>query len=308
MNPQSGFDSGWICRIKIPAMDLELVGSLANTEAKLEIRDRLAGIRHVALDMDGTIYCGSTLFSYTIPFLQKLDRLEIGYSFLTNNSSRNRRDYASKLEGMGLSVDESCIHSSTDAALAFLKSRHGLGRKLFVIGTRSMKAVVEEAGYSIVTGDEEPEIVLVAYDIDPAFGDLCKAAWWIRKGLPYYATHPDMVCPTDQETVMLDCGAVCELLRAGTGRAPDEVLGKPAGAMLEGLSQRTGIPIEQFAMVGDRLYTDIEMARRTGALGVLVLSGEATVTDVEMAEYRPDLVLDSIEVLGDLLEKAGNIH
>jgi ribonucleotide monophosphatase NagD (HAD superfamily) len=107
---------------------------------------------------------------------------------------------------------------------------------------------------------------------------------------------------------MLDCGAVCEMLRAGSGRAPDEVLGKPAGAMLEGLSQRTGIPIERFAMVGDRLYTDIEMARRTGALGVLVLTGEATLTDVERAEHCPDLVLDSIEVLGDLLQEARNIH
>jgi HAD superfamily hydrolase (TIGR01450 family) len=289
-------------------MSLELEDQRGNLPAEEAVADRLAGIRHVALDMDGTIYCGSVLFPFTTSFLKRLDRLGIGYSFLTNNSSKSRRDYIARLEAMGLSVGEDRVHSSTDAALEFLKSRHGVGRKLFVIGTRSMKTEVEEAGFSVVSGDEKPEIVLVAYDTDPAFGELCKAAWWIRKGLPYYATHPDMVCPTDQETVMLDCGAVCEMLRAGSGRAPDEVLGKPAGSMLEGLSQRTGVPIERFAMVGDRLYTDIEMARRTGALGVLVLTGEATLTDVERAEHRPDLVLDSIEVLGDLLEEARNIH
>ena len=35
-------------------------------------------IKHVALDMDGTIYMGSTLFPYTKPFLQTLTDNGIG--------------------------------------------------------------------------------------------------------------------------------------------------------------------------------------------------------------------------------------
>ena len=54
-----------------------------------ELRERLGKIRHVAFDMDGTIYMGSTLFPFTVATLQRLRDNGIGYSFLTNNPSRS---------------------------------------------------------------------------------------------------------------------------------------------------------------------------------------------------------------------------
>ena len=66
----------------------------------LEMNERLSRIRHVALDMDGTIYRGGTMFAATGPFLALLGRLGIGYTFLTNNPSKNISDYlARKLNG-----------------------------------------------------------------------------------------------------------------------------------------------------------------------------------------------------------------
>lgn len=50
-----------------------------------ELMEHLRRIRHVALDMDGTIYMGMSLFPYTKPFLAGLKEMGIGYSFLTNN-------------------------------------------------------------------------------------------------------------------------------------------------------------------------------------------------------------------------------
>ena len=64
-----------------------------------QLRERLSRIRHVALDMDGTIYMGMTLFDYTRPFLRRLRELGITYSFLTNNPSTSIADYLHKLEG-----------------------------------------------------------------------------------------------------------------------------------------------------------------------------------------------------------------
>ena len=40
---------------------------------------RLNDIRHVALDMDGTIYSGGTLFESTLPFLALMGKLGIGH-------------------------------------------------------------------------------------------------------------------------------------------------------------------------------------------------------------------------------------
>ncbi len=56
-----------------------------------ELMARLRRIKHVALDMDGTIYMGMSLFPFTMPFLEGLKEQGIGYSFLTNNPSKSIR-------------------------------------------------------------------------------------------------------------------------------------------------------------------------------------------------------------------------
>ena len=71
--------------------------------------------------------------------------------------------------------------------------------------------------------------------------------------------------------------------------------------MLTGIRQRYGLEANEIAMVGDRIYTDIEMAHNAGAFGVLVLSGETTLQIADEAPRQPDLIADSIEVLGELL-------
>jgi NagD protein len=47
-------------------------------------------------------------------------------------------------------------------------------------------------------------------------------------------------------------------------------------------------------MVGDRLYTDMEMAQRAGVHGILVLSGEAALEDAEDAPQNPSLIVGSV--------------
>ena len=63
-----------------------------------ELLERARRIRHVALDMDGTIYMGMSLFPWTKRFLSDLTEMGIGYSFLTNNPSKSIADYLHKLD------------------------------------------------------------------------------------------------------------------------------------------------------------------------------------------------------------------
>ncbi len=69
--------------------------------------------------------------------------------------------------------------------------------------------------------------MVVGFDTELTYARLCRAAYWISQGKPFVATHPDRICPTDQPTVLVDCGAVCAALEQATGRKPDMVLGKP---------------------------------------------------------------------------------
>ena len=74
--------------------------------------------------------------------------------------------------------------------------------------------------------------------------------------------------------------------------------------MLSGIEMRHGLKPSQIAMVGDRIYTDIEMAHNAGAFGVLVLSGETTLSVADRSPKQPHLIADNIEVFGNLLEQA----
>jgi NagD protein len=271
-----------------------------------ELFARLKGIRHVALDMDGTIYMGMSLFDFTKPFLARLKQMGITYSFLTNNPSTSIADYLKKLAGMGIEATADEMYTTALATIDYLKTHLPAAKRLFILGTPSMTSEFVKAGFEVAedSADDRPDAVVVAFDKTLTYDRLCRAAWWIQQGLPYVATNPDRVCPTDQPTVLVDCGSICKCLEHATSRQPDITLGKPDPNMLSGIMQRYGLRADEIAMVGDRIYTDVQMAFNAGAFGVLVLSGETTLDIVAEAPRKPDLTADSIAVLGDLLEKS----
>ena len=270
------------------------------------INKKLAAIRHVALDMDGTIYRGDTLFESTDPFLALLKELRIGYTFLTNNPSRSVTDYLEHLREIGIEATEQQMYTSTQATIEYLREKFPHIQRLFALGTPSMCKEFSAAGFKLVADSAaaEPDAVVVGFDRTLTYERLCRAAWWISRGKPYFATNPDRVCPTDQPTVLVDCGSICAALEAATGRKPSAVLGKPDPAMIRGILHHHSLQPGNLAMVGDRLYTDIAMARQAGALGVLVLTGETTAEEAAASSPSPDLVVPSLAEFGARLKEA----
>ena len=271
-----------------------------------ELLRRLSQIRHVALDMDGTIYMGSELFPWTGPFLAGLRQQGIGYSFLTNNPSKSIADYLHNLGTMGIRATRAEMYTTTLATIDYLRAHYPEARRLFLLGTPSMISEFEAAGYvsTADSADDRPDAVVVAFDKTLVYSRLCRATWWVSRGIPYVATNPDRVCPTNLPTVLVDCGSICAAIEHATGRKPDITLGKPDPNMLAGILQRYGLQPDQIAMVGDRIYTDIEMAHNAGAMGVLVLSGETTLEVADRAPRQPELIVEHIGVLGELLLEA----
>jgi len=262
----------------------------------------LSRLRHLVLDLDGTLYRGNRLFDATLPFLGRLRGWGIGYSFLTNNTSRSKQEYVQKLRGFGIDAGESKIYTPADSAIAYLRERLPTVKRLAVLGTPSLCRQIEEAGF--VVDWEAPQGVIVGFDTTLAYDRLCRTAYWIAAGLPYIATHSDLVCPSDELTILVDCGSICACLTAATGRPPDVVLGKPDPRILHEIAAHLGIAPHEMAMVGDRVYTDIVMAQKAGVMAVLVLSGEATAADAAALQPPADLVVADIGELGDKLEAA----
>jgi NagD protein len=267
---------------------------------------RLKNIRHLALDMDGTIYSGGTLFDSTRPFLTLLGQLGIGHTFLTNNSSKSSKDYLAHLRKIGIPADPDQLYTSTQATIEYLREQMPAVRRLFILGTASMRAEMEGADFTSTadSAQDEPDAVVAGFDTELTYARLCRTAYWISQGKPFIATHPDRICPTDQPTVLVDCGAVCAALEQAAGRGPDIVLGKPHPCMLRGILHRHALAPEELGMVGDRLYTDMAMATKAGAVGVLVLTGETTAATAAKHSPAPDVVLSGLAELGERLRAA----
>ena len=143
-----------------------------------ELAARLAEIKHVALDMDGTVYLGNNLFPFTPGFLSTLDSLGISYSFLTNNPTRSVADYLQKLAGMGIEATEDNMYTTSLAAIDYIKKTHPAAKRLYMLGTPSMVSQFEKAGFVSCEDDPDdvPDVLVVAFDTTLTYPRLCRAA------------------------------------------------------------------------------------------------------------------------------------
>lgn len=257
---------------------------------------RLNEIDAVFLDLDGTIYLGGDLIEGALDFLQRCDERGVQRYFLSNNSSRSVKQYVKKLHAFGIPAVEEDVLLSTHDLLAWLASNSIT--KTWLIGTEGMGEMLEESG--IETRSEHPEYVVLGYDTEIDYEKLSKASIFLHAGVPLVASHPDMVCPSP-DGGLPDVGAYLALLKTTTGVDPVHITGKPNAGMILHKIEALGLDPARCAMVGDRLYTDLAMATRAGCVGVLVLSGEATMEDVskleEGAEQQPTVIVNSVDQL-----------
>ncbi|NLO33931.1 MAG: HAD-IIA family hydrolase [Candidatus Hydrogenedentes bacterium] len=244
------------------------------------------------LDMDGTVYLGPNLIDGAVEFISYLQQSEIPFLFLTNNPSADSDYYQNKQKRMGINVEVSSILTAGAATARYLQ-KETLYRRLCVLGTPSFEQELLRVGMDLE--HEDPEAVVIAFDKTLTYEKLERACLLVSAGLPYIATNPDRVCPTEYGYIP-DCGAIAALIESATGRLP-KFIGKPEPAFAQLALQVLGREAGETAMVGDRLYTDIAMAHEADMPGILVLSGESTKEDVEKATRKPDLVYYSVKEL-----------
>lgn len=257
----------------------------------------LSEVKCFALDMDGTIYLGEQWIDGALQFLHRIEESGRSYVFVTNNSSKNAAVYVDKLRRMGLDVGEDKIVTSGQATICYLQ-RHFAGAKVFLLGNPMLQEEFEQAG--IMLEEEHPDVVVTAFDTSLDYRKMCLVCDHVRAGLPYLATHPDYNCPTESGFIP-DAGAIHAFIHASAFRYPDRIIGKPNGDIIDYLCTRVNSKREEIAMVGDRLYTDIAAGRNNGLKSILVLSGEATMEDVQTSEVQPHLIFNSVKELAQTL-------
>ena len=253
----------------------------------------LTDIRNINLflfDMDGTLYLGDQLYDFTKELLQKIRSAGKRYLFMTNNSSKSVADYVKKLARLGIEATEDDFITSSQATAHYLKLYHQ-GARLYVCGTNSLKEELRKEGFVVTEVLDEVDCIVMGFDTELTFKKLEDVSrLLLTRELPYIATNPDYVCPTEFGSVP-DCGSVCDMIFNATKKRP-VVIGKPTALMPELAMQKYGYQKEESAVIGDRIYTDIKSGLNAGITGILVLSGETTREILEESADKPHLVLE----------------
>ena len=252
-------------------------------------------------DMDGTLYLGSRLYDFTIELLQEIRRTGGKYLFITNNSSKSVADYVKKLAGFGIEATRDDFMTSSQATAYYLHKHHE-GQRLYVCGTESLKEELRSEGFTVTQNIDEVDCIVMGFDTELTFQKLHDVSYLLltRPELPYIATNPDLVCPTEFGSVP-DCGSVCGMIFNATGKKP-VVIGKPSSLMPELAMDKLGIAKEQTCVVGDRIYTDVKSGLNAGCVGILVMSGETTYEILAQSPDKPHLVLESAREILDVLK------
>jgi HAD superfamily hydrolase (TIGR01450 family) len=249
-----------------------------------------------ALDLDGTVYLGDELLPGAAETVKRLRDCGARVVFVTNRPLDTAAHYAAKLTRLGIPTSAQDVVTAVDALVHYLREHHP-DRPLLLIAEDVVAERLREEGFALAARPEQAEVVVVSFDRQFDYAKLHAAFRAVRKnGATIVATNPDPYCPTP-DGGLPDCAAMLAALEACTGERAEAIVGKPSRHMAAAFLDRLEVEPARAAVVGDRLATDIAMARELGAAGILVLTGATTAAAAEAAAIQPDYVLSGIHQL-----------
>jgi HAD superfamily hydrolase (TIGR01450 family) len=241
------------------------------------------------LDLDGVVYVGPDAVPGVPASLDEVRSAGMRLGFVTNNAARTPAEVAAHLTGLGVRAEADDVITSSQAAASVVLERYGSGARVLPVGGPGVAAALSDAGLTPVRrAEDEPIAVVQGYGREVGWTELAEAVVAVRDGARHVATNTDATIPSPRGPLPGN-GALVGVVAAVTGQAP-LVTGKPDPAMHAECVRRTGA--ERPIVVGDRLDTDIEGARRAGAAALLVFTGVTDPATLLAAppEHRPDLI------------------
>ncbi len=246
-------------------------------------------------DMDGTIYLGDRVFEEALHLIKRLRESGRRVLFFTNNASHTDIFYLEKLKRLGFEPQNGEIMTSGDVTLEFLY-KYRKEKSVYLLGTPELEQDFRSKGITLTDG-LSGDIVISSFDTTLTYEKLSRACRLIMSGAEYLSTHPDFNCPTEDGFIP-DSGAISSFITASTGITP-RYFGKPYPEAMDMICSYTGVDKKDIAVVGDRLYTDIAIGKKSGVTAVLVLTGETKIKDTKglSQSEMPDFILDDAKHL-----------
>lgn len=241
------------------------------------------------LDLDGVVYVGPDAVPGVPQALAAARAGGMRLGFVTNNAARTPEEVARHLVKLQVPAQPADVITSSQAAATVVAEMLGTGARVLPVGGPGVATALRAAELAVVDrAEDEPAAVVQGYGREVGWAQLAEAIVSIRAGALHIATNTDATIPSPRGPLPGN-GAMVGVVSAITGRRP-LVTGKPDPAMHAECVRRTGA--QRPLVVGDRLDTDIEGARRGGAASLLVLTGVTDPVTLLAAppEHRPDLL------------------
>jgi HAD superfamily hydrolase (TIGR01450 family) len=254
--------------------------------------------RGYVFDLDGTVYLGDELLPGAGRLLARLRELDRRVAFVSNNPTRDPEMYVDKLRRLGVEASVPEVLNTVVTMTRWL-SRHHPDATVFPIAEEPLCRALAAAGIRMSDRPEEIDIVVASYDRGFDYRKLQIAfdAIWFHRRARLVTTNPDRYCPFPGGRGEPDAGAIVAAIEACTGATCEVNAGKPDPLMLEAAMDLLGLDVGDCVLVGDRLSTDIRMARAAGMASALVLTGDTTPEALAAAPPtdRPTWVLDRVD-------------
>jgi HAD superfamily hydrolase (TIGR01450 family) len=208
--------------------------------------------------------------------------------------------YAEKLTSLGLPTSEDEVVNTVVTMTQWLLQNHPEAT-VFSISEEPLKRSLQEAGIRMSESAEEIDIVIASFDRGFEYRKLQIAfdAIWFHKRARLVTTNPDPYCPLPGGHGEPDAAAIVGAIEACTGAKCEVNVGKPDPIMLKTVLDMLELEAFECLVTGDRLYTDVRMAKDAGIPSAVVLTGETTaqMLATQTQENKPDWVLDRIDRL-----------
>lgn len=247
---------------------------------------------NVVLDLDGVVFLGPDAIPGAGSALARLADAGWRVLFATNNATRSVATITARIANQtGFPADPALVVTSAIAASELVTERD---QPVLAVGEQGLLDTLTEADVRLTEDPGSAATVIVGLDRGFSYERLRNASSAIRAGARFIATNTDVTFPTPDGQVP-GAGSIVAAVAAAAGVQP-EVAGKPHAPMIRAVSERLG-PGETW-MVGDRPETDLAFARAAGWGSVLTLTGVTSDPSTVPAEWRPDLVTESLQTLG----------
>ncbi|PIK54994.1 putative phosphoglycolate phosphatase [Apostichopus japonicus] len=302
--------------------------SRAKELTKQLLRQFVDSFDTILFDCDGVLWQSNDVISKTPALIAKLRDMGKQPLFVTNNSTKSRRQYMEKFAKLGFKVSENEIFCTAYLAAIYLRNILNFQGKAYLIGSPGMQEEFKlfdinytGTGPDPVAGEVEdwvkipldPEIkaVVIGQDVQFSYKKILLAATYIRdRTVSFVATDHEGRHPHGAAKIVEPgTGSIVSAVETAAGRDA-LVLGKPHKFMVDLIKEKFTLEPRRTVMVGDRLNTDIQLGKNADLHTLLVLTGVSKLSDVDSnlessdptdRECIPDYYIESLTKLTEYL-------